>query len=298
MGIYDITREDALKLLELMQRCDDAFYEVADRWSDVFEPDVFAVIKASILFWSRVEQELGLAKNHPLKMPVLNTSKITGDDVDDEITDYIYSESSYADPSSEILYKVGISMDFSELYPGALEQFIEDAKEAAAEEGSQLSDEAAREMGEELLAKTVLPELYTHLPDITKDLISFVENWQFCAEDITFYSSERVGRFVKNKMLLENRLPKETYQAVMVLVNVVFEPLYFYFPDLTASVLGLRGEYCGLCTCGYFEYEGETITPFHKRPYAELAVALLDRFLSEAEQLAPDILLTSYKLAG
>jgi len=248
----------------------------------------------------RVSQELGLSSNNMrLKLPSLK--EFISDDEDseyvsgDDIWEYLVSNTSYGDPSFNILSKAGIEMDFFTLEPDTLERFIEASREAAAENGI---DNVAMNAGIDLLGQTVFGDVYTHFPKSIENIILFIEENRFFADDITYFSSARVGRFIKNQEILKEYLSIDLWNGIQFLIASVFEPLYIRFVDLDVLGLNSKGEYCSLCTCGYFEESDETVLQVHKRPYAELAVALLDRFLSEAEQLAADILLVAEKVAA
>lgn len=293
MKLEEISSEDIYRLVSIMERCDEVMYEAHSRWDDVFTVDGFCIIKSALFFWNRIAKELEISTGKLDEMPVYDENEVNSDESnDDSIVDFIYSSNQYFDVTSNLLEKLGVSVDYTELTPGMLNEAIEDAaEEALAINGEPLDRIAADAAGRQLLKEVQLTQINRCFPDEVDGMISFVEENGCYAEGMTCFYSKRIGRLYEHMELLKGKLPERLLKSIVKLTAFIFNPLYLRYPALNSKGMNAEGEYCCVFSTGYIDQTGEEIHEVHMRPYLNVAAALLHRLLTEAEGLAPEILL-------
>lgn len=296
--VTELNQADIFRLVDVMGKCDEKLSYLFSYMSDAcFRPEDFALVKGAVIFWCRVYEQLGIPFGSSMRfIPVLYPEDFINDaGVDrgacDDICDYLFSGYDIALPDISFLEGAGITASWSQLGPDIITACEEQVEYDARESGEVLDRETVNKRVFETLKRQVFP---LFCDDSTNHISSFIRDivkTEFCAESIMSLRSKRVGCFMSNKDALQSVLPKRMVDAVSFLVDAVFDPIYVQDSDLQYVWLNEAGEYCGLYCMGYSEYYVENcIYSSYMRPYADIAIVLLDRLLKDVESLAPDIL--------
>ena len=287
MKLEEIKREDVYRLVSLMDRCDEIMREVHWNWESVFSVDAVSIIKAALFFWNRIANELEISALNLDEMPIIEEEEIISGDSDSEgVVDFIFSGGRYIDIPSKLLEELGVNVDYTELTPGMLADAVDEVMETSGLEG-----ETAENAGRAFLKENQLKQISRCFPESVDEIIDFVEDNGCYAEGITCYSSKRIGKLYESMEMLINRLPERLLEFIVKLITAIFDPLYLRYPKLKLEGTNSEGEYCCVFSTGFIDQTGEEIHEAHMRPYLNVAAALLHRLLTEAENLAPEILL-------
>ena len=294
----ELNQADIFRLVDVMKMCDDKLSYLFSYMSDAcFRPEDFALVKGAVIFWCRVYEQFGIPYGSAMKfIPKLYPEDFVNDagverGACDDICDYIFSGYEIALPELSFLEGAGITASWSQLKPDTITAFKEQVEHDARESEEVLDREAVNTRVFEILKQQVFPLFCDDSTNHISSFIHDIEKTEFCAENIMSLRSKRVGRFMSNKNALQLVLPKRMVDAVSFLVDAVFDPIYVQDDDLKYVWLNEAGEYCGLYCMGYSElYVENCIYSAYMRPYADIAIVLLDRLLADAESLAPDIL--------
>ena len=291
MNVEELNQEDIFQLVDLMQQCDDVLSEAHSNWNDIFMNEGFAPIKAAMIFWARISQNLLIPDYTCTEdIPAIIREDIEIYDFIEDVPEYLMQGFDIATPSKQCLEKIGISMMITEFNYQMIEDFIEDAEKRAKESKNLLSEQEIEVEGKSLMMEQIFSEFSVQFPEFAQDFINYVEEIDFYATEIVILRSERIGRWMKNQELLYTCLPKKLFDATIFLIKAVFSPLYVCFLETCMQELG-KEEYWGVYTLGYVESDGEEVYELHKRPYGTVAVTLLGKVLTIAEELVPEILI-------
>ena len=291
MKVEELTQEDILQFVDLMQQCDDALSEAHGNWNDIFMKEGFAPIKAAMIFWARISQNLLISDYTCTEdMPTIIKEDIEIYDFIEDVPEYLMQGFDIATPSKQCLEKIGISMMITEFNYQMMEDFIEDAEKRVRKSKNLLSQQELEVEGKNLMMEQIFSELSVQFPEFVQDFIKYAEEIELYATEIVILRSKRIGRWIKNKELLSTCLPKKLFDATIFLIKAIFSPLYVCFLETCMQELG-KEEYWGVYTLGYVESDGEEVYELHKRPYGTIAVHLLGRSLTIAEELVPEILI-------
>lgn len=301
-SVFDLSKNDIFRLIDFIREADVVLEMINDDISFCYylSEENFAVIKSAALFFGRVSKLLNIPIGSCLaELPVVSLKDSDNESFQHEIEEIVYGDNfSICENYYSCLCETGIVEDGSWMYPDTIDEMRDEIMEEFCKEGSgKMTDEdRIEEIARARLKNENFAELSKYFPEFADTLIDLVHESRFYASGIVYLHSRRVGNFVKNRKKLKRILGNKLFDAVNYMIDAVFEPLYDIFPDFTLfGTLNADGEYCSVYCIGDFEDRAERICSFNKRPYANLALALLHRLLTDAEKLAPELLLEKGK---